>query len=323
MRAVIRKELADHFSSTRFIIISAVIFMVSFLAAHIAAQGIQEVLSSGAHQMFAGQTFLLIFTAAGAFFPLTVFLALFGPLMGLVLGFDAINRERNQGTLSMILSQPVYRDEVILGKYLAGLITAAIMLAALLILLGALGLIGAGVVPEGEELLRLAVFWVLSVVYIGFWLGAAIVCSIIFRSVATSAMSSAALWILVAFFLPVLSQTLAQAAAPVNDPQRPTYRELARRDMFIQTARKISPAELFSQAANVIMDPSHRGSRQNFQAAVSSRVNQVLLTRFWGGLPLGQSLKLMMPEFLILLGFAVTTFTAAFTLFVRQEVRSI
>jgi ABC-2 type transport system permease protein len=243
--------------------------------------------------------------------------------VGLVLGFDAINRERAQGTLSKILSQPIYRDEVILGKYLAGLITVAIMLAALFILLSALGLIGTGVVPSAEEVLRLLAFYVLSLIYIGFWLGLAIVFSIVFRSVATSALASAALWILIAFFMPVLGQALAQVVTPVIDPQRPTYHELAQRDLVNQFTGKVSPTGLFNQASMVLLDPTHRGSSQAFQMATSSRIHQILLNHFKGGLSLGQSIVLMMPEFLILLGFMVGTFIVSYLSFVHQEVRSI
>jgi ABC-2 type transport system permease protein len=323
VKAIIRKELADHFSSTRFLIIVSLLFMISFLGAHLASQGIREVLKVGGHEYLAGRVFLMIFTATGGFFPVTVFLALFGPLMGLVLGFDAINRERAQGTLSKILSQPIYRDELILGKYLAGLITVAITLSALLILLAALGLIGAGVTPTPEEGLRLLGFWFLSLVYVGFWLGLAIVFSIIFRSVATSALASAALWIMIAFFLPVLGQALAQVVTPTLDAQRPTYQELADRDLVNQVVSKVSPTGLFSQASQVLLDPTNRGSSQAFQMAVSSRVNRLLLNHFQGGLSLGQSLALMVPELLILFGFTLATFIAAYLTFVRQEVRSI
>jgi ABC-2 type transport system permease protein len=323
VRAIIRKELADHFSSTRFLIIISLICMISFLGAHLASQGIKEALSAGSHELMEGRAFLLVFTATGAFFPLTVFLALFGPLLGLVLGFDAINRERAQGTLSKILSQPIYRDEVILGKYLAGLITVAITLSALMILLGALGLIGAGVTPTPEELLRLLAFWILSLIYIGFWLGLAIVFSIIFRSVATSALASAALWILVAFFLPVLGQALAQVLTPAADSQRPTYQELADRDLVNQLVAKVSPTGLYNQASQTLLDPTNRGSSEAFQMAVSSRVNRILLNHFRGGLSFGQSLALMTPELLILAGFTLATFIAAYLAFVRQEVRSI
>jgi ABC-2 type transport system permease protein len=323
VKAIIRKELADHFSSTRFLIILALIFMMSFLGANLASQGIRDVLAQGGREFLEGRAFLLIFTASGALFPLSVCLALFGPLVGLVLGFDAINRERAQGTLSKILSQPIYRDEVILGKYFAGLITVAITLAALLILLGSFGLIGAGVTPTPEELVRLLVFWFVSLVYIGFWLGLAIVFSIIFRSVATSALASAALWILIAFFLPVLGQALGRAIAPTADPQRPTYEELANQEMVNQVVAKISPTGLYNQASSVLLDPTNRGSSEAFQVAVSSRLNRILLNHFRGGLSFNQSLALMIPEFLILVGAALVTFILAYLSFSRQEVRSI
>jgi ABC-2 type transport system permease protein len=323
VRAIILKELADHFSSARFLIIVSLILMIGFLGAYLASQGIRDVLAVGGQEYLAGRAFLLIFTATGAFFPLTVFMALFGPLVGLVLGFDAINRERAQGTLSKILSQPIYRDELLLGKFFAGLITVGITLSALLILLGALGLIGAGVTPTLEEILRLFGFWVLSLVYIGFWLGISIVFSIVFRSVATSALAAAALWILIAFFLPVLGQALAQILSPTVDAQRPTAQELASREAINQVVAKISPTGLYNQAARTLLDPTNRGSSADFQMAVSSRVNKILLSHFQGGLSMGQSVALLIPEFLILAGFALSTFIVAYLTFSRQEVRSI
>ena len=92
MKAIVKKELADHFGSARFLIIMSLIFMVSFLLTHLAGQAIKDVLAEGGSRLLAGRTFLLLFTAPAAFFSLSVFLCLFGPLVGLVLGFDSINR---------------------------------------------------------------------------------------------------------------------------------------------------------------------------------------------------------------------------------------
>ena len=50
------------------------------------------------------------------------------PLMAIGLGFDAVNGEHNRRTLSRILSQPIYRDALLVGKFLAGLATLAISL---------------------------------------------------------------------------------------------------------------------------------------------------------------------------------------------------
>jgi ABC-2 type transport system permease protein len=323
MGAVIRKELADHFGSTRFLIIMSLIFMVSFLLTHLAGQGIRDVLSEGANQYLEGRTFLLLFTAPAAFFSLSVFLSFFGPLVSIVLGFDSINRERNQGTLSKILSQPVHRDEVILGKYLAGLITIAITLAALILLLAAMGIVGVGVVPTFDEARRLFVFWLLTLIYMGFWLGLSILLSIIFRSVATSAMAAAALWILVIFFLPVLAQAAASAISPFSDPQRPRADELASYSRIHKAATMVSPTGLYSQAGTALLDPTHRGSDQAFRIAMMSRIDRYLLTRFQGGISFGQSMIIVMPDILLLICFSLLTFLLSYLVFVRQEVRSV
>ena len=41
------------------------------------------------------------------------FIALLGPIVGLALGFDAVNSERSNGTLNRLVSQPIYRDAII------------------------------------------------------------------------------------------------------------------------------------------------------------------------------------------------------------------
>ena len=74
--------------------------------------------------------------------------------MAIGLGFDAINGEHNRRTLSRILAQPIYRDALLFGKFLAGLFTLSISLIALWLLVIGLGLFLLGVPPSGEEMAR-------------------------------------------------------------------------------------------------------------------------------------------------------------------------
>ena len=58
--------------------------------------------------------------------PLPSFVGILGfliPLVAIGLGFDAINGEHNRRTLSRILAQPIYRDALLMGKFLAGMAT--------------------------------------------------------------------------------------------------------------------------------------------------------------------------------------------------------
>jgi ABC-2 type transport system permease protein len=98
-------------------------------------------------------------------FSLVNFVAFFGPLVGLVLGFDTINREKNEGTLSKLLSQPIFRDMVINGKFLAGVVMISVMMFSIVLVITALGLIVLGIIPGIEELWRIFIYLIISIIY--------------------------------------------------------------------------------------------------------------------------------------------------------------
>ncbi|NTV34008.1 MAG: ABC transporter permease subunit, partial [Deltaproteobacteria bacterium] len=211
--AVYRKELSDNFSSFRFVILFALIAMVSFIISYMAGVSLKENLEGVAKPKF---VFLMLFSMKGALFSLVEFVAVFGPLIGLVLGFDAINGERAHGTLVKLLSQPIYRDAVINGKFLAGATTIAVLVLSVVMVISGFGLTLVGVVPGVEEVLRLAIYVGISIFYISFWLGLAILFSIAFRSVATSFLASVALWIFLSFFVSLGASVVANSVAPVE-----------------------------------------------------------------------------------------------------------
>ena len=208
--AVYRKELSDNFSSFRFVILFALIAMVSFIISYMAGVSLKENLEGIAKPKF---VFLMLFSAKGALFSLVEFVAVFGPLIGLVLGFDAINGERAHGTLVKLVSQPIYRDAVINGKFLAGATTIAVLVVAIVLVISGFGLALVGVVPGVEEILRLAIYAGISIFYISFWLGLSILFSIAFRSVAPP---SWPLWPCGSFC--PSSSLLARASWPIPSP---------------------------------------------------------------------------------------------------------
>jgi ABC-2 type transport system permease protein len=63
-----------------------------------------EFIRSGGENLF-----LKLFTTQTGMVPSFLgFLAFFGPLISLILVFDGINRESTQGTLGLVLSQPIH-----------------------------------------------------------------------------------------------------------------------------------------------------------------------------------------------------------------------
>jgi len=314
---ICRKELADHFSSTRFILLFYLILMVSLVTAFIVGSGLRDELKDVAKPTF---VFLMLFTSPGKLFSLIQFIAIFGPLLGIVLGFDSINRERSARTLSKLISQPIYRDAVINGKFLAGLITISIMLVSIVLMISGLGLLLIGVVPGPEEIFRLLVYLVISIFYIAFWLGISILFSVGFRSMATSALAAIACWIFFSFFVAMGASVVADAVSPIDQTRAADNPELL---MKHEQTRKIlslfSPMTLYSEGTTILLDPLRKTTQSILLMGPMERLS---ISRFQNPLPLTQSIYIVFPHLISLIAITMVLFAITYAVFMRQEVRS-
>src|SRR5258708_1612812 len=93
----------------------------------------------------------------------------FGTVRMSMPGFVVINGEHNRRTLSRILAQPIYRDALLMGKFLAALTALAVNLMGLWLLVVGLGVLLLGIPPSGEEFSRSLIFLVIAVGYAGVW----------------------------------------------------------------------------------------------------------------------------------------------------------
>src|SRR5262245_56762898 len=113
------KEIADHFSS---ILVVVLVVLVAAVAVVVVSLGITPIKESTAEDPF---LFLRLFTRSTPL-PLVALLSFLVPLVAIGLGFDSVNGEHNRRTLSRILSQPIYRDALLFGKFAGGLFTLAV-----------------------------------------------------------------------------------------------------------------------------------------------------------------------------------------------------
>jgi ABC-2 type transport system permease protein len=313
--AIIKKELADHFSSYRFMILFALITMVSLIIAYMVGLGIRQELAGIAKPKF---VFLMLFTSRGALFSLVQFVAFFGPLIGLILGFDMINRERNEGTLSNLLSQPIYRDSVINGKFLAGVITISIMMVSIVLLITGLGLRMVGVVPGSDEIWRIIVYLVISIIYISFWLGVAILFSILFRSIATSALAVFAVWIFFSFFVSLGANIVADVFVP--EVGASNQEAIIKHAKIQKTFSLFSPMGLYMDATGTIIDPTRKTTSSIILVGPMEKLSQ---ERFFGPLLLSQSILIVLPYIISLIAITAICFAISYMVFMRQEIRSL
>jgi ABC-2 type transport system permease protein len=313
--AVFKKELCDHFSSYRFVILFALIAMVSFITTYMAGIHLRENLEVLSKTRF---PFLMLFSATGALFSMVQFVAFFGPLIGIVLGFDSINRERAHGTLVKIISQPIYRDAVINGKFLAGVATITIMLVSIVLVISGFGLALVGVVPGIEEIWRLFIYLVISIFYLSFWLGISILFSITFKAIATSALASVALWIFLSFFISLGADVVANAVVPVKN-QAETPPEIIIKNLRIkETVSLTSPMVLYTEATATIVDPMRKTTRS---VVLLNPMEELLASRFQNPLTLGQSILIVFPHVTTLIAITLICFAISYMVFMLQEIR--
>jgi len=307
---MVRKEVADHMRSWRYNLLLLLIGLTCIGSLYTAMMSIREAVPKD--ETLNAFLFLKLFTVSdGTLPPFITFIGFLGPLLGISLGFDAINSERNKGTLSRVMAQPIHRDFLIGAKFVAALIVISMMFLSLGFLVMGLGLLAIGIPPSPEEFLRMLLFLLLSIVYVGFWLSLAILFSIKFRQSATSALSSLSIWLFFSVFFTMLIQLIANATAPTNalNPN-----DLLKHQQFIQFIMRISPSQLFSEATTTLLTPTVRS------------LGPLTMEQVYGAipspLPLGQSMLLIWPQITGMIAATLVCFAISYVYFMRQEIRS-
>jgi ABC-2 type transport system permease protein len=307
---VVLKELADHLGSAR-------MRMLEWLMLLTAAAPLYSAITS-LRDTTAEDPFLLLklFTVDRA--PLPSFVGILGfiiPLMAIGLGFDAINGEHNRRTLSRILAQPIYRDALLAGKFIASLATLAISLVCLWLLVVGLGVLFLGVPPSWEEIARSLIFLLISIAYAGVWLAVAMLFSVVFRSPATAALLSLGVWLFMTLLWPMISPVLAQMISP------PDIRYLMLGLPSPDTLQwqvalsRLSPNQLYGESVLAVLSPSTRALGPIFLEQLQGAV-------IGSALPLRESLMIAWPQVVGLIAGAILLFVVTYVVFQRQEVRA-
>ena len=304
---VFLKEFADQLSGTRMRLLEALIVLTAMATIYAAIQTIKNVVGEDVF------LFLRLFTTAKE--PLPSFVAFAGflvPLLAIALGFDAVNGEFQRRTLGRVLSQPIYRDALLFGKYLAGLATLALVLLAVWLLITGLGILFTGLAPSGEEVARSLFYLAAALAYGGVWLAVALFFSVVFKSPTTSALAAIGVWL----FFTVFWGMIAGLLAPVISPVHYGFPEEVLRQAQTELAlARLAPNTLYAEATLALLQPEVRALGPVLPAQLEGMV-------LGTPLPLSQSVLLVWPQFAGLIAASVLFFTLAYIVFQRMEIRA-
>jgi ABC-2 type transport system permease protein len=314
------KEFGDHLLSARFLVLLVVMALAAAVPLYFLSGQIRQA-AEGVAQVPA--LFLALFWVAPSVndqitLPSVVgFIAIVGPLLGLAFSFDAVNGERAEGTLPRLLSQPIHRDDVINGKFVAGLAVIGLVLLCAIGAITAFGLIRLGIVPDAPELLRGVVWVLVTFVYISFWLAFGMLLSVVVRRAATSALVGFGVWVLFTFF----GQFLVSLAAGVIAPIAGTAQEQidavnAQANLF-----RLLPDTLYREASLVLLNPQSSAAQQVSTPSTIGGYEQAQ-QQIASLLSLDQSFLIIWPQVVALVALTVACFAVAYVMFMRQEVRA-
>jgi ABC-2 type transport system permease protein len=312
------KEFADHLWSVRFVILLFLLGIVALIPMYFAADTVRNLASQVTPD---SSVFLFLFTFSpqvgnsGVQIPSALdFVRIVGPLLGIVFAFDAVNGERSDGTLPRLLSQPIFRDDVINGKFAAGLAVIGLVLTFITGIIAAFGIIRLGIVPSAEELLRIVFWLILTFLYIAVWLAFGLLLSVVVRRAATSALIGFGVWLLVTVFGGLLVGIVNGVVAPLTGTQDQQAAALA----LQQTITRLLPDTIYQEAAFTILNPQ--------VAAVSNPATiggyQQAAQRIPSLQSFDQSILLVWPHMVTLIAVTVLCFALAYVRFMRQEVRA-
>ena len=315
---VAHKEMRDQFGSRRFLILFGLVLALGSLSAY---QGVDFIRNN------AGSSFLWIFSGARMSFSFIQIMVYFGPILGLALGFDAVNKERANGTLSIVLGQPIYRDSVINGKFLAGAAALATVAVTTVTVMCGITIPMLGFAPTLEEALKVVALTLLTTLYLILWLSLGVLYSVVFKRTSTSILASIATWMTFSIVISIVAAALSSAlvSVPAGDfiqvpspggeegqgMQRftvsPEYMEAMQERMALQQAiQSLSPTQLYQATASAILGTSGFGfGRQEFARTVT----------------LGEALANNWASVAALTVVTVAAFAASYMMFLRTEIR--
>lgn len=308
---VASKEFSDIVRSKRFILLVAVFALI--LTAAMGTVYVRVVVtmptSPGVTPMprrFLGMVaYMLIST-----------MSLFGPVMGVALGCDTISGEREKGTLKIVLVQPVFRDTVINGKFLAA--TFAVSIA---VFITSLANVGAstmilGVTPTGEEALRLALFMGFSILFAMTYYGIAAFLSTVSKKTSQSVILGVTVWAVFTFVIPIIASLVAFTIAPPivrppspGEPMEMDIESIRRYTAVVEAISSITPNHHFSKVGQYLLNP-YATTGEPFPSQPVQETVSVTSSLMYAG-----------PNILVLTIVTTLAFIASYMVFTRQEVR--
>jgi ABC-2 type transport system permease protein len=236
--------------------------------------------------------------------------SLVGGILAIAISFDTINNERQKGSLKTLLSYPIYRDTIVYGKYLGGLI--AVTLVSAITFLAGIGVFISvtGLAMTMDTIIRLSLFFAVSLIYMAIFLAVGLLLSIVLPLPSTSLLASIIVWLSSIQLIPNIGYAIGQILYPVRmsfTSGRPTFATQTGFTTIRAIISGLSPSTAYENIIDSILTTSRLQFSSNSPTIISVNVSQAIMTT--------------LPSLIYFIGLLIALFAAAYIIFMRQEIQ--
>jgi ABC-type transport system involved in multi-copper enzyme maturation permease subunit len=184
MMIIAKKEFTDHLRSPVFLSFVATFTLVIFAWSYVKGMEVEYTLNVlGMPDVMRG--FKGVATIVGRF----------APIIGIVLGFDAIVKEIKSSSMNTLLTHPVFRDNVILGKIIGCSLCILLSLFISINIAAGSMLVVSGIPVTLQHITRIEIFVILTFFYSLFFLAISMLISTVVKRANTSLLYNIAIWL--------------------------------------------------------------------------------------------------------------------------------
>ena len=191
-------------------------------------------------------------------FPLAIlqniitYVSMIGAVVAIFLGFEAFSGERNNGTLKLIATRPIFRDQIVMGKLLGGLMVLGLLLGIILVFNLVLFVLISGLNPNLNEIVRLLTFFLLALIYLMFFYTTTLFVSIKTNDSEFGFLLMMVVWITLTFVVPQLAESQRSFAYALNATAQ-TVTQVPTDTLISKTIELFSPAVQFQNVGKDLL----------------------------------------------------------------------
>ncbi|MEA2032946.1 MAG: ABC transporter permease subunit [Euryarchaeota archaeon] len=352
---VAKKEFFDHVMGKKFLVILAILMIISFLAMHQGVESYNKQLDSYKEQtaeieehtegmspgwMPEKPSILFVFQMMSMLF------GILGAILAIAIGFNLISGEKESGSLKSLLSHPVFRDTIINGKALGGM--GALGFAMLIMTLLSIGiLMMLGIMPTWDEFVRILVFMGFSLLFMFSFFAIALMCSTIAKNSTRAITYTLVIFIVISFVMPIagtfvgmqlagdMPEFRGMARQEINESEdiskeeqieeqerireewQEEFQEYWEKVMGVQEMFSIAdPKSNFEKVSSAVLNPGFQSSTVSFGSSSTT-----MITGSRAETSILEALGMVWKNLLVLLVFPVIMFAIAYVKFMRMDIR--